>query len=95
MYSRQCLIHPPTTVGTKQALLWEELGVAEEAELVSGDRLTKLFLEHMSEVLRDCVTDLKELILESIELFEEQLVGDVQQTINKIDTELKVREGLN
>ncbi len=65
--------------------------MTEECRLVGGDRLTKIYLEHMSEVLRECVADLKELILERIDLFEEQLVGDIQQTIDKVDTELKVQ----
>ena len=61
----------------------------EDAALIPPDRLTKLYLEQMTEVEKECVTDLGELLLESIALFEDG-DEDSQKTLDRIDRELKV-----
>ena len=53
------------------------------------ERLTKLYLDHMTEVERECLGELKELLLERIALFDGHQETS-QQAINRIDSELKV-----
>ena len=56
------------------------------------ERLTKLYLDHMTEVEKECLGELKELLLERIALFDGRQESS-QQTIDRIDSELKVCGG--
>ena len=61
----------------------------EDASIIPPDRLTKLYLEQMTEVEKECVTELGELLLEKIALFDNG-DEDSQKTLDRIDWELKV-----
>lgn len=65
----------------------EELGVAQEATLISTDKLVRAYQDKMAAVEKESVVALQELFLERSELF---LQGDSAQTLERATKELEV-----
>ena len=67
--------------------VFNELSVSEEVSRVPEERLMKLYQDHMVHVEQECVSDLKELLLEHSDLFDQLDAADV---LGRVDQELAV-----
>ena len=67
--------------------VFNELSVSEEVSRVPEERLIKLYQDHMVHVEQECVSDVKELLLEHSNLFDQLDAADV---LGRVDQELAV-----
>ena len=67
--------------------VFNELSVSEEVSRVPEERLMKLYQDHMVHVEQECVGDVKELLLEHSDLFDQPDAADV---LGRVDQELAV-----
>ena len=71
--------------------VFNELSVSEEVPRVPEERLMKLYQDHMVHVEQECVSDVKELLLEHSDLFDQIDAADV---LGRVDQELAVSESV-
>ena len=71
--------------------VFNELSVSEEVFRVPEERLMKLYQDHMVHVEQECVSDVKELLLEHSDLFDQIDAADV---LGRVDQELAVSESV-
>lgn len=86
--------HPPThtlphthTQGGNMYDVFNELGISEEVSRIPEERLMKLYQDHMVHVEQECVSDVKELLLERSDLFAQL---DAADALGRVDQELAV-----
>ena len=71
--------------------VFNELGLSEEVSRIPEERLMKLYQDHMVHVEQECVSDVKELLLERSDLFAQLDAADV---LGRVDQELAVSGGV-
>ena len=67
--------------------VFNELCIWEEVSRVPEQRLRKLYQDHMVHLEQECVSDVKELLLERSDLFTQVDAADV---LGRVDQELAV-----
>ena len=67
--------------------VFNELCIWKEVSCVPEQRLRKLYQDHMVHLEQECVSDVKELLLERSDLFTQVDVADV---LGRVDHELAV-----